>query len=155
MAAAKRSWKAGRGALGPLKPLLGAWTSEPADPGPASATRCTRRFETALGGAYVRLDAHWDLGPGKSYEEIALFGKDAGGGLAFSSFTSDGKQSRGVQADGSDVHPEAIAFEAQMPAGLARMIYWPDESGEGWYFAVENKTKKGWNRFFRHRYSAP
>lgn len=69
-----------------------------------------------------------------------------------SSFTSDGKQARGVQADGSDVHPQAIAFEAQMPAGLARFVYWPADDGKGYYFAVENRTKKGWNRFLRHHY---
>jgi hypothetical protein len=33
----------------------------------------------------------------------------------------------GAFADVSDIHPEAIGFEAQMPAGLTRMAYWPDE----------------------------
>jgi hypothetical protein len=145
-------WQKGRGALGPLKPLLGTWTSEPAGPGEASATRCKRRFETALRGAYVRLDAHWQLGPGRAYEEIALFGKGEGARLEFRSFTSDGKQSHGIQSDGGDVHPQAIAFEARMPAGLARMIYWPGDEPDSFYFAVENRTKKGWNRFFRHLY---
>ncbi|HEX4695321.1 hypothetical protein [Sphingomonas sp.] len=56
-------------------------------------------------------------------------------------------------ADGSDVHPQAVAFEAQMPAGLARMIYWPTEDGApGFHFAVESKVKVGWNRFLRHTY---
>jgi hypothetical protein len=145
-------WKSGRGVLGPLKPLLGSWVSEPAGPGEASATSCTRRFEPALRGSYVRLDARWQLGPGRFYEEIALFGKGEDGKLAFSSFTSDGKQSRGTQVDAPDVHPQALAFEAQMPAGLARMVYWPAGPGEGFFFAVENRTKKGWNRFFRHLY---
>ena len=146
---AAEGWKKGRGALGPLKPLLGSWVSEPAGPGPASGMTCSRRFEPVLGGAYVQLDARWGAG---GYEEIALFGKGADGGLGFASFTSDGKQSRGVLADGSDVHPEAIAFVAEMPAGLARMIYWPAEEEGAFYFAVESKTKKGWNRFFRHLY---
>lgn len=145
-------WKSGRGALGVLKPLLGRWATEAEGPGNFGRIRVTRSFETVLGGAYVRLDVHWALGGGKSYEEIALFGKSADGALAFTSFTSDGRQARGVQADGSDVHPQAIAFEAQMPAGLARFVYWPAEEGEGYYFAVENRTKKGWNRFLRHHY---
>jgi hypothetical protein len=145
-------WKSGRGALGVLKPLLGQWATETEGPGNFGRIQVTRRFETVLGGAYVQLDVRWALGGGKSYEEIALFGKGADGPLSFSSFTSDGKQARGTQADGSDVHPQAIAFEAQMPAGLARFVYWPGDEGEGYYFAVENRTKKGWNRFLRHHY---
>jgi hypothetical protein len=146
------AWKSGRGALGVLKPLLGQWATETEGPGNFGRIRVTRRFETVLGGAYVRLDVHWTLGGGKTYEEIALLGKGENGALAFTSFTSDGKQARGVQGDGSDVHPQAIAFQAQMPAGLARFVYWPADEGEGYYFAVENRTKKGWNRFLRHHY---
>src|SRR4051794_15376117 len=145
------TWKAGRGLLGPLKPLLGRWEAQAAGPGAASVMRCTRSFEPVLGGAWIQLDARWETGPGKAYEEKALFGKGPDGGLAFFSFTSDGKHSRGTIADGSDVHPQAIAFEAQMPAGLARMLYWPAEE-EGFYFAVESRTKAGWNRFMRHHY---
>ena len=71
--------------------------------------------------------------------------------LAFWSFTSDGKRSQGTIADVTDIHSEAIGFEAQMPAGLARMVYWPsDQNGIHW--AVESKTKKGWNRFTCHHY---
>ena len=56
-------------------------------------------------------------------------------------------------ADGSDVHPQAVAFEARMPAGLARMIYWPaDDEEPGFCFAVESRNRKGWNRFLLHRY---
>jgi hypothetical protein len=74
------------------------------------------------------------------------------GTLAFFSFTSDGKRSVGRLADGSDVHPDAIAFEARMPAGLARMVYWPAEDGDrGFNLAVESRTKAGWNRFLVHR----
>ena len=40
-----------------------------------------------------------------------------------------------------------------MPAGLARMTFWPDET-EGYRWAVESKTKKGWNRFTAHHYRA-
>jgi hypothetical protein len=145
------SWKPGRGVLGPLKPLIGAWIAEAAGPGAASRMRCTRRFEPTLGGAWILLRARWETGPNSAYEETALFGRGDDGTLGFASFTSDGKQSRGRLADGSDVHPQAVAFEAQMPAGLARMIYWPAED-EGFYFAVESRTKKGWNRFMRHHY---
>jgi hypothetical protein len=149
---ARPGWTFGRGALGPLKPLLGQWRAEATAASGAGAMRCTRSFAPALGGAYVRLDARWEIGPGRAYEEVALFGKNEDGRLAFWSFTSDGKRSQGAVADGSDVHPQAVAFEAAMPAGLARMIYWPDEDGPGFRFAVESRTKKGWNRFLTHLY---
>ncbi len=68
-------------------------------------------------------------------------------------FTSDGKRSEGTLADVTDVHPEAVGFEAQMPAGLARMVYWPDEAG-GFRWAVESKNKRGWKRFTEHHYTA-
>jgi hypothetical protein len=71
--------------------------------------------------------------------------------ICFWSFTSDGKQSEGKLADFSDIHPQAIGFEAQMPAGIGRMAYWPDD-GEGFHWVVEAKTKKGWNRFVEHHY---
>jgi hypothetical protein len=147
------AWTSGRGLLGPLKPLLGRWQAEAMGPGAARMMRCTRSFEPVLGGAWILLNARWEMGPGKAYEEMALYGKGEDGALAFSSFTSDGKSSRGRTTDGTDVHPQAIAFEAQMPAGLARMIYWPAEE-EGFYFAVESRTKQGWNRFMRHHYRA-
>ena len=114
----------------------------------------TGRWEPVGRGRYLRLSALPDLDDEWRYREVALFGKDEGGGLAFWSFTNDGKRSRGKLSDGSDVYPDAVAFEAQMPQGLARMIYWPAEDGEGFYFAVESRTKKGWNRFMRHRYRA-
>lgn len=143
-------WKPGRGALGPLKPLIGEWSSEAAGPDGASLMHCTRIFRP-FGKGWVELDARWDMGERGVYREIALYGVQADGRLGFHSFTSDGKRSEGVQADGSDVHPLSIAFEAQMPAGIARMIYWPAEEG-GFYFAVESRTQKGWNRFMRHHY---
>ena len=46
---------------------------------------------------------------------------------------------------------EEIGFEAQMPAGLARMAYWPDDS-DGFHCSVEAKNKKGWKRFTEHHY---
>ena len=144
------NWKKGRGALGIFEPLLGSWIAQPAGDQLASKASCIRSF-TRLWDGYVRLDARWSQGPGRAYEEMALFGKNREGALAFWSFTSDGKQSQGAPVDGSDVHPQAIAFAAEMPAGIARFVYWPHET-EGFYFAVESKTQKGWNRFLRHHY---
>ena len=154
---AKTMWKKGRGKLGFLEPLIGSWTASAESPmGPL---RCERSFERILGGSYVRLDARWSFGkpapaqrkPG-GYVELALIGADTDGTVSFWSFTSDGKRSQGRIADVSDVHPEAFGFEAQMPAGLARMAYWPDEDGQGFYWAVEAKNKKGWKRFTSHHY---
>lgn len=68
----------------------------------------------------------WEIESG-SCEEEAFFGVDRDGTLRFWSFTSDEKQSQGQLTDVSDVHPLALGFEAQMPAGLARQVYWPDE----------------------------
>ncbi len=149
MAKTKPLWKKGRGKLGAMAPLLGSWMAKTDSPmGPLT---CTRTFQPILGGSYIELIARWEFTK-SAYEERALFGvKD--GTLMFWSFTSDGKQSQGTLANGSDVHPEALCFEAQMPAGLARMVYWPDEKG-GFYWAVESKTKKGWNRFTAHQYHA-
>ncbi len=146
-------WKKGRGLLGPLQPLLGEWrTLESAGDTAASNMVCTRTF-SPLGKGWIALDARWQTGPGKEYREQALFGPGEDGMLACFSFTSDGKRSVGRLSDGADVHPAAIAFEAQMPAGLARMIYWPPpDGGPGFLFAVESKTKKGWNRFLLQRF---
>ncbi|MCE9522973.1 MAG: hypothetical protein K8S25_11165, partial [Alphaproteobacteria bacterium] len=66
---------------------------------------------------------------------------------------SDGKHSTGTLSAAPEVHAKAICFEAQMHAGLARFVYWP-EAGGGFCFAVEAKTKKGWSRFTEHRYAA-
>ncbi|MDH7974415.1 hypothetical protein QH494_19670 [Sphingomonas sp. AR_OL41] len=141
-------WNRGRGLLGPLKPLIGDWaTLRGAGDGPAAAMRCTRRF-TPFGKDWIELDARWQVGPDREYREIALFGKGDDDALGCFSFTNDGKRSVGRLSVGSDVDPAAIAFEAQMPAGLARMIYWPRaDDAPGFRFAVESRTKKGWNRF--------
>jgi hypothetical protein len=160
-----KAWKKGRGKLGVLMPLLGRWVAT-AD-SPMGPLRCTRVFESVLGGSYVRLEARWAFGAaaaeaqaegpqaapraGRGYEEMAVFGAGEDGRLAFWSFTSDGKRSQGVAADATDLHPEAVGFEAQMPAGLARMAYWPDGDG-GFFFVVESRTRKGWKRFVEHHY---
>jgi hypothetical protein len=143
-------WKLGRGKLGPLDPLLGIWTAS-AD-SPMGPVVCRRVFSRALNGAYVFLDATWEFS-GERYMEHAVYGAGDSGVLEFCSFTSDGKRSTGTLADVTDVHPLAIGFEANMPAGLARMIYWPTD-GAAFTWAVEAKTKKGWERFTEHRYHA-
>ena len=78
--------------------------------------KCSRHFNSILGGKYIELRVKWEFAT-SSYEELAVFGivDDV---LSFWSFTSDGKRSEGRLADGTDIHPEAICFEAQMPAGL-------------------------------------
>jgi hypothetical protein len=148
MAKSSRLWKRGRGKLGVLAPLIGTWKAESDSPiGPVS---CTRTFAQVLKDNYVQLSARWQFEKG-AYEEIALLGVNAGGNVGFWSFTSDGKNSTGTIADATDIHPKAIAFEAQMAAGLARMAYWPDEE-DGFYWAVESRNKKGWKRFTQHHY---
>jgi hypothetical protein len=145
----QRKWKKGRGKLGVLDPLLGEWVAEATTPmGPV---RCQRSLVKTLGGTRVEMRVRWEFRPGRAYEELAVIGVGEDSALSFWSFTSDGKRSQGVIADVTDVHPEAIGFEARMPAGLARMVYWPDD-GAGFYWAVESKNKKGWSRFTEHHY---
>jgi hypothetical protein len=145
-------WKKGRGKLGPFQPLLGRWLAEGTSPmGPV---RCSRVLEPILGGHYLQLKARWEFGPigsSKVYEELAVIGVVEGGQVGFWSFTSDGKKSTGTLADVTDLHPEAVGFEAEMPAGRARMAYWPKKEG-GFHFVVESKNAKGWNRFLDHVY---
>jgi hypothetical protein len=147
------AWKKGRGLLGPLQPLIGEWrTHRSAGETPAANMSCSRSF-APFGKGWIMLEARWEMGPDRTYVERAFFGPGEDGALAFFSFTNDGKRSAGRLADGGDVHPDAVVFEAQMPAGLARFIYWPLEDGEpGFLFAVENRTKKGWNRFLRQHF---
>jgi len=145
----KTAWTKGRGKLGLFEPLIGSWRTE-AD-SPQGPIRCFRTFSRVLGGNYVLLEARWEL-PGMVYEEHALFGVDPSGGIVFWSFTSDGQRSEGKLADASDLHPEALGFEAQMPAGLARMVYWPAE-GEGFEWVAESKDPNGWSRFVHHHYA--
>ena len=147
-------WKKGRGKLVPFEPLLGKWVAE--SESPMGPVRCERAFEKILGGNYLQLTAAWYFGgadENKAYRELAVIGVNDQKQVGFWSFTSDGKRSEGTVADVTDLHPEAVGFEAEMPAGTARMAYWPDEDG-GFYWTVESKTKKGWNRFVLHRYRA-
>lgn len=141
-------WKKGRGKLGIFKPLLGTWLAHAeSDMG---AVSCKREFKTILSGKYIQLIANWKIGE-TVYDEHAMIGVNSDKKICFWSFTSDGKQSQGKIADVTDIHLQAIGFEAEMPAGLGRMAYWPD-SEEGFNWVVEAKTRKGWNRFLLHHY---
>lgn len=141
------TWKKGRGKLGPLAPLIGTWVAT-AD-SPMGKVKCTRLFKPVLGEKYIALECVWHFGKG-GYEERAYFGVEDGT-LRFWSFTSDGKRSTGVLTSAPDIHKDAICFEAEMPAGLARQLYWPHADG-GFNWAVESKNKKGWKRFTLHHY---
>jgi hypothetical protein len=142
------NWTKGRGKLGLFKPLLGSWKCETqSEKGPVV---CVRVFKPILDNKYIQLKATWQFGS-SCYQEQCVFGINSEKQIAFWSFTNDGKQSTGLIAAVSDIHPQAIGFEAQMPAGLARQIYWPDDKG-GFNWAVESKNKKGWNRFVEHNY---
>ena len=145
-------WKKGRGNMGVFAPLIGSWIANADSPmGPISCTRVFERF----GEKYVQLTAAWVIGTGEKaqvYRELAMYGH-FDGAIRFWSFTNDGKRSEGVICTASDLHPEAVAFEAEMPAGHARMAYWPAADG-GMHWAVEAKTKKGWSRMVSHHYHA-
>ncbi len=143
------TWKKGRGKLGPMAPLLGSW--EAVAHTPMGRVKCTRVIKPVLGDKYIALNCVWHMAKG-NYEEQAFFGVEDGT-LTFWSFTSDGKRSTGVLASAEDIHKDAICFEARMPAGLARQVYWPNEVG-GFNWAVESRNKKGWNRFTLHHYKA-
>lgn len=147
-------WKKGRGKLGLLHPLLGVWVSR--SESAMGPVRCTRRFETILDGQFVELQADWVIGDPdapKRYSERALFGPGDEGVLTFWSFTSDGKRSTGSLTVAPDIHADAICFEADMPAGRARQVYWPHHVA-GFNWAVESQAQKGWNRFVEHNYLA-
>lgn len=150
MGKAKKQWKRGRGKLGFLAPLMGKWQAEAASP--IGIIKCSRSFSPILSGHYIQLCVKWEMEKG-NYEEMAIIGATSEGKIGFWSFTSDGKNSKGLVADVTDIHAEAIGFEAEMPAGLARMVYWPDEEG-GYYWVVEAKNKNGWKRFTEHHYKA-
>ena len=141
-------WNKGKGKLGLFDALLGTWQAQAeSSMGPV---RCRREFMKVLSGKYIQLTVSWEFGE-KSYDEMAMIGVNPEKEVCFWSFTSDGKHSEGKLADVSDLHPQALGFEAQMPAGLARMAYWPDDEN-GYFWVVELKTKKGWNRFVEHHY---
>ena len=142
-------WKKGRGKLGPFEPLLGRWVAQAETP--MGKVRVIRSLEPILGGHYLELKILWEFGSGQGYSEVAIIGVGADKQVGFWSFTSDGKRSEGTLTDVTDLHPEAVGFEAQMPAGLARMAYWPEADG-GYSWVVESKNARGWKRFVHHHY---
>lgn len=147
----KNIWKKGRGKLGFFTPLLGSWTTEKLSTD-IGTIQVAREFSKILDGKYIELKCHWQIGTeGKSYSETCLFGVGDDKNVHFWSFTSDGKRSEGWLTEAPDIHPNAICFEADMPAGHARQVYWPADDG-GFHWAVESQTKKGWNRFVSHHY---
>ncbi|MEL7006724.1 MAG: hypothetical protein AAFN93_28960, partial [Bacteroidota bacterium] len=113
---------------------------------------CRRSFEPMLGNKFIKLEVLWKLTT-KDYLDHTLIGLNRKKEICFWSFTSDGKNSQGILTDVSDIHPAAIGFVAEMPAGTARQAYWPDEE-DGFFWVVESKTKKGWNRFVKQQFKA-
>jgi hypothetical protein len=143
------NWKKGRGKLGLFDPLIGKWICNK-DSKDRMNPECIRTFGYGIGNSYIIEDIVWNLGS-KNYEDHTIIGLDDSKLIAFWSFTSDGKNSTGKFADVSDIHQQAIGFEATMPAGIARQAFWPDDD-EGFWWAVESKTKKGWNRFVEQHF---
>lgn len=144
------TWKKGRGKLGIFAPLLGEWITNRGSKD-ESKPECHRKLEYILDNKYIKLNVIWKL-PNKEYLDHTIIGLNEKKEICFWSFTSDGKNSQGKLADVSDIHPEAIGFEAEMVAGTARQAYWPAENG-GFHWVVESKTKKGWNRFVQQHFT--
>jgi hypothetical protein len=131
-----------------LHPLLGDWRFS--GHSPLGKVVSERSFSPVLGGKFVELRASWRTA-GKAYEERAFFGAKPKEGLVFWSFTSDGGYSFGRLSKGVGLPAPSICFEAEMPAGLARMAYWPHEQN-GFVFVVEARGKKGWERFVEQHF---
>jgi hypothetical protein len=128
--------------------MIGDWLAKTETPqGPA---RVTRSLRPALGKGWLEAEVDWSFNDSR-YQERCFYGLTRDGRLAFWSFTSDGKQAHGVQVEAPDLPAGAIAFEAEIPAGTARMSFWPDAE-EGFRWAVESKNRKGWHRFSEHHY---
>lgn len=99
-------WKSGRGAPGPMLPLLGVWRHS--GPSKLGAVKCVRSFDRILGGKFIQLRAEWRTS-GKTYEEVAVFGLNRQKQLAFWSFTSDGGAIRRNTQRGAG-HPSALCL---------------------------------------------
>ncbi len=138
------NWKKGRGKLGVFEPLIGSWICNEGSK-ERMKPQVIRTFAYSLGKNYIMADVTWFLGD-KNYEDHTIIGLDSSKIITSWSFTSDGKNSVGKLTDVSDVHESAFGFESIMPAGIARQMFWPDEK-DGFNWAVESKTQKGWNRF--------
>lgn len=144
-------WKKGRGKLGIFAPIIGNWICNEGSKDRENP-ECTRKIEKVFNGKYLQLKVRWNLGA-KSYEEICMIGINRKKEINFWSFTSDGKNAQGYIADVTDIHPQAVGFEAVMPSGLGRQAYYPHEE-DGFIWVVESKTKKGWNRFVKQHFTA-
>ena len=149
------TWTKGRGLLGPLAPLMGAWVHEPdrlAGSVPA-ALRCTRLLEP-FGKDWIRLDACWDQGERGQYRETAFT----------SSRRRDGRgqgpaplllHQRRQKVRGSPVRQERRPSrgggvripDAGRPGAGDLLAAGGRRPGESFRFAVESRTQKGWNRF--------
>ena len=85
------------------------------------------------------------------YLEVCLFALDNAGLIRFNSLTSKGQRSEGWLGAAPDIHPQAICLHAEMDAGHAGQIHWPD-AATGFHWAVDSPTKTGWNRLTQHHY---
>ena len=142
-------WKKGRGKLGLFQGIIGNWICNEGSKDRLNP-QCSRSIQFHLDNKYIIQDIVWFLGD-KRYIDHTIIGLSADKRISFWSFTSDGKNSTGVLCDVSDIHPEAVGFEAEMPAGTARQAFWPDDT-TGFHWVVESKSKKGWNRFVHQHY---
>lgn len=143
------NWKKGRSKLGIFQPIIGSWITNAGSNDPTKPP-CNRVLKFDLGNKYIIQDVVWHLGD-KNYMDHTVIGLSSDKRITCWSFTSDGKNSTGKLADVSDIHPLAIGFESQMPAGLARQAFYPDEK-EGFHWVVEAMNKKGWKRFLEQHY---
>ena len=142
------TWSKGRGKMGFMSPLLGTWKAQVPET-PMGPVVCIRTFRKVLDGKFIELTADWNIGGGKKlYRETAMYGLCRDGIPSFWSFTTDGGTSFGTLADVSDLEGAAFGFEAEMTKGLARLAVIP--MGEGFVWAADAKTKKGWSELVRH-----
>lgn len=144
-----KHWKKGRGKLGVFEPLIRSWICNKGSKDRTNP-QCIRTYKYGLSDNYIIADITWFLGD-KNYTDHTIIGLDENKIITFWSFTSDGKNSTGKFCDVGDVHELAFGFEANMPAGIARQVFWPNEEN-GFNWAVESKTKKGWNRFVTQKF---
>ena len=144
-------WNKGRGKLGRFKPLLGSW--QPRGDSAMGPLTCTRHFELILNNKWLSLRAVWTYDDPKRdpYEEHCLIGAKDKTTLGFYSFISDGSHSEGILTEATDVHPEALCFEAEMPHGRARQIYSAGADG-ALLWQVERRVKAGWSPIVTHTY---
>ena len=64
-------WKPGRGKMGFMQPLLGTWLATDPDT-PMGKVACTRSYTKVLDGKFIRVEANWEIGESKTYQELSL-----------------------------------------------------------------------------------